>query len=87
MEWLARRRIGITGSDTVAFEAITPDLADFGKGHIQLLESGIPIIENLNLEALSNAGVREFLFVMSPLKIVGGTGSPVRPLAVDLMTH
>jgi kynurenine formamidase len=26
--------------------------------------------------------VHEFLFVLSPLAIVGATGSPVRPLAV-----
>jgi kynurenine formamidase len=84
VDWLYQRRIAITGSDTVAYEAITPDLAEFGKGHIQLLNAGIPIVENLNLEPLSEAGVREFLFVMSPLKIVGGTGSPVRPVAIAL---
>jgi len=84
VDWLFRRRIAITGSDTIAYEAITPDLAEFGKGHIQLLGGGVPIIENLNLEELSSAGIHEFLFVMSPLKIVGGTGSPVRPLAVAL---
>jgi kynurenine formamidase len=26
--------------------------------------------------------VREFLFVLAPLPLVGATGSPVRPLAV-----
>jgi kynurenine formamidase len=34
------------------------------------------------LEELAAAGVKEFLFVCAPLEIVGGTGSPVRPLAV-----
>ena len=32
--------------------------------------------------ALAAAGVQEFVFVLAPLKIVGGTGSPVRPLAL-----
>jgi kynurenine formamidase len=34
------------------------------------------------LEEIASAGVTEFLFIMSPLKIVGATGSPVRPLAL-----
>jgi kynurenine formamidase len=36
----------------------------------------------LNLEALAAEKIYEFLFVASPLKIRGGTGSPVRPFAL-----
>ena len=36
----------------------------------------------LDLEELAAAGVAEFLFVLSPLKLIGATGSPVRPLAL-----
>jgi kynurenine formamidase len=36
----------------------------------------------LDLEEIAAAGVHEFVFVLAPLKIVGATGSPVRPLAV-----
>jgi len=36
----------------------------------------------MNLEAACAAKITEFMFVLAPLKIVGGTGSPVRPLAV-----
>jgi len=51
--------------------------------HVLLLvEHGIPIVEMLDLGSLSTDGVYEFLLVMTPLKIVGGTGSPVRPLAL-----
>ena len=49
-----------------------------------LVESGIHLIENLNLEALASDGVEEFLFTAAPLKIRGGTGAPVRPLAFRL---
>jgi len=31
---------------------------------------------------LAEAGIYEFLFVLAPLRIVGATGSPVRPLAL-----
>jgi len=81
--WLADARVSATGSDTTAFEQILP-----GAGHsvlpvhrILLVENGIHIIEHMALEEVSAAGLTEFTFVMAPLRIVGGTGSPVRPLA------
>jgi len=49
---------------------------------VLLVERGIHIIETLNLEELAAAGVHEFAFVLTPLPLVGATGSPVRPLAV-----
>ncbi|WP_460348036.1 cyclase family protein [Actinoallomurus acanthiterrae] len=81
-KWLAARGVVATGADTTAYESIPP-----GTGHrvlpvhrMLLVEHGIHIIENLNLE--DARGLTEFMFVLTPLKIVGGTGSPVRPLAV-----
>jgi kynurenine formamidase len=51
-------------------------------GHVLLLvHLGIHIFENLRLDELAAAGGWEFLFVAAPLKIRGGTGAPVRPLA------
>jgi kynurenine formamidase len=47
-----------------------------------LVERGIPIIEMLSLETLSARGGLLFDFVISPLPLLGATGSPVRPLAV-----
>lgn len=82
--WLVERGIRMTGSDTTAFEQITAEVghALLPVHRLLLVEAGIPIVEMLDLEALAAAGVAEFAFVLSPLKIVGGTGSPVRPLAV-----
>jgi kynurenine formamidase len=78
--WLSERGIFAAGSDTVAFEKV-PDAAMPVHVHL-LVESGIHIVECLNLEELAAAGVAEFLFVALPLKIRGATGSPVRPVAV-----
>lgn len=82
--WLAEHRPRAVGSDTIAFEQTEP-----GAGHsilpahrVLLVEHGIHIIETLNLEELATSGHREFLFILSPLPLVGATGSPVRPLAV-----
>jgi kynurenine formamidase len=43
---------------------------------------GIWNIENLDFEPLLREKVYEFLFVWSPLKIVGATGSPGNPVAI-----
>jgi kynurenine formamidase len=83
-EWLAAQGIRTTGADTTAYEQIRP-----GKGHsilpvhrVLLVDAGIHIIEHLNLEEASRQGLTEFVFVMAPLRIAGGTGSPIRPVAV-----
>jgi kynurenine formamidase len=47
-----------------------------------LADTGTPILENLWLEELGRAGVREFAFLAFPLKFAGSTGCPVRPVAV-----
>ncbi len=82
--WLADHRIHAAGADTIAFEMLAP-----GAGHgllpahrVLLVERGIYIIETMDLEELARDAVHEFLFVLSPLPLVGATGSPVRPLAV-----
>jgi kynurenine formamidase len=78
--WGAR----VTGHDSIAYEQIRP-----GLGHsllpvhrILLVEHGINIIENLKMDDLARDHAYEFLFMVSPLKMVGATGSPVRPVAV-----
>ena len=47
-----------------------------------LTVNGIYQIENLNLEELSRDKAYEFAFVVQPLKIKGGTGSTVAPIAI-----
>jgi kynurenine formamidase len=68
------------GSDTVAFEKVPdPNMPV----HVHLLvQSGIHIIECLNLEELAVERRYTFLFMAAPLKIRGGTGSPIRPFAI-----
>lgn len=78
--WLSERHIFAAGSDTLAFE-FSPSPAMEVHVHF-LVERGIHIIEVLNLEELAASGIAEFAFVASPLKIVGATGSPLRPFAL-----
>lgn len=83
-QWIAAAGPRVTGCDNMAYEHLAP-----GAGHsllpvhrIMLVDAGVHIIENLNLDALAASKAYEFLFVCAPLKFAGGTGSPVRPLAV-----
>ncbi len=78
--WLSSKRVFAAGSDTINFELVPSRTMPV---HVHLLvESGIHIIECLNLERLAADRVYEFTFVASPLKIRGGTGSPIRPFAL-----
>jgi kynurenine formamidase len=78
--WIADRHARCVGGDTYAVEKVP---AHGMAVHVALLvERGVPIIEMLDLEALARDGVHAFLFVALPLKIVGATGSPVRPIAL-----
>ncbi|HEY8476422.1 MAG TPA: cyclase family protein [Chloroflexota bacterium] len=81
-EWLAARGVRASGSDTVPYEVTRPGDPSMPVHMILIARSGIHILEMVNLEELARDRVYTFLFVVAPLKIVGATGSPVRPLAI-----
>jgi kynurenine formamidase len=49
---------------------------------MMIIQNGIYLMENLELEKLAAAGATEFAFIVQPLKIKGGTGSAVAPVAI-----
>lgn len=49
---------------------------------MMIIQHGIYLLENLELEKLAASGATEFAFMVQPLKIKGGTGSAVAPIAV-----
>jgi kynurenine formamidase len=49
---------------------------------MMLIQHGIYLLENLELDALAAAGAYEFAFIVQPLKIKGGTGSAIAPMAI-----
>ena len=83
--WLAEMGVIAVGADNMAWDVPglrDPELGCMMPGHLVLLaRRGVYIIENLALEELAAAGHHEFEFVCLPLKLVGATGSPVRPTA------
>ena len=85
-EWAAERKVRCVGSDNMTWdetEERDPETGGALFGHLHLLaRCGVAIIENLMLESLSQDRCWEFLFVCTPLKLVGATGSPVSPIAL-----
>lgn len=53
---------------------------------IAIPHMGLPLLDNANFEGLSDAcaerGRYEFMLTIAPLVVLGGTGSPVNPIAV-----
>jgi kynurenine formamidase len=85
-EWLAGLGVLAVGADNMAWDLsgeVDPQYGVSLPGHLLLLvRAGVYIIENLFLEELAAAGAHRFTFVCLPLKLVGATGSPVRPIAL-----
>ena len=83
-EWLARQDPILVGSDNTGINVSpNPDPQVSNPVHqIMLVVNGIHLLEHLKLDELAAKQVYEFALVVQPLKIQGGTGSTVAPIAV-----
>jgi kynurenine formamidase len=82
--WIIERGVRLAGDDTATFEKRP---AAYGRElfavHMMLLaDHGIYIMENADLDPLSEARAWVGLLVCAPLKIQGATGSPLRALVL-----
>jgi len=82
--WIIDKGVRLAGDDTATFEKRP---AAYGKElfsvHMMLLaDNGIYIVENANLEALGDAKAHVALLILTPLKIQGASGSPLRAIAL-----
>jgi len=81
--WLAERGVSVVGADNFAIEVIPFPAGTVFPVHQRLIRDfGIPLLEGLVLQPLAETGRHEFLFAASPLPVVGGTGSPISPMAI-----
>jgi kynurenine formamidase len=82
-EWLVGQDPMMIASDNCCVEVRPSEPGYSLPVHaMMLIQHGIYLIENLELEALAAAGAYEFAFIVQPLKIKGGTGSAVAPVAI-----
>ena len=81
-QWLAQQRPLLIGADNCCVEFRTDGFRNLDVHSMMLIQYGIYLIENMELEALADAGGGEFLFIVQPLKLKGATGSAVAPIAI-----
>ena len=85
--FLAERRVAALGCDGNNDTApSTTESIDFPIHALALNAMGIHLLDYLRLEDLGAAcdreGRWEFMFAGAPLRLVGGTGSPLNPIAI-----
>ncbi|EDY53594.1 MULTISPECIES: cyclase family protein [Streptomyces] len=87
-EWFHARDVAAVANDTLTFEIFPPEIEDLWLPvhALDLVEMGMLQGQNWNLEKLSTAcgelGRYAFLLSAMPEPFVGGTGTPVAPVAV-----
>jgi kynurenine formamidase len=88
IEWLHAREVAAVAADTNSVEVIPFEdpQTPLPLHLICLRDMGLTLGEMFDLDALAEDcaadGVWEFLFSAPPLKVTGGVGSPLNPLAV-----
>jgi kynurenine formamidase len=82
-QWMAARDVTLVGADNAGLEVVPYQPETFAPVHqILLRDHGIYIMELLDLEELAADGVPEFCLLCAPLRVRGGTGSPLTPVAI-----
>jgi kynurenine formamidase len=82
--WLVEREVTVTGSDTSVTE-VSPSPVQGAAIPVHqelMMKNGVFNIENMTFEELAAERGYEFLFVATPIRFEGATGSPLRPLAI-----
>ena len=86
LPWLHRRGVAAIGADTA--QDVHPSGYDELRSPVHavgIVAMGLWLLDNCDLEDLAatcaRLGRNEFHFAVAPLRVVGGTGSPVNPIA------
>ena len=87
LPWIREREVAILGCDGVS-DMIPSNVADspLPIHHIIITYMGIHLVDNARLGPLGEACAArnrwEFLLTIAPLRLVGGTASPINPIAM-----
>jgi kynurenine formamidase len=81
--WLAQQGAALIGADNFAIEVLPfPQGAVFPVHQSLIRDYGLYLLEGLVLAELAGLERAEFMFVAAPLRIRGGTASPLTPMAI-----
>jgi kynurenine formamidase len=83
-KWIAQKQCCVVGADTWPVEVVpgSDPNRPFTCHQELITKNGIFLHENMDLSEVGKERVYEFVYVMAPLRIKGGTGSPGRPIAI-----
>src|SRR5579871_1795536 len=83
-EWLIKQNPMLVGTDTCCVEVrpYPEQKMNLPIHAMFLIAYGVYLVENLNIEKLAAEQAYETAYIMTPLKIEGGTGSTIAPIAV-----
>jgi len=83
-DWILAQGFALVAADNVAVEVLpSRDPSTAVPLHLRLThERGVYLAELLDLEALALHGQASFQLIIAPLRIKGGVGSPITPVAV-----
>ena len=87
MPFLAERDIALLGADAVHEAPDNVPGLGFNPIHrYAIVARGMNLLDNLNLDDVAEVAAElnrwEFMIVVAPLRVPGGTGSPVNPIAI-----
>ncbi len=83
-EWLAARKVALTGCDTWSYGPVPPEDPDrpFEVPQRLNVRHGVFIVENLDLSSLAADGVERFALVLTHPRLRGATGAWTSPIAL-----
>lgn len=81
-EWFRAHDLVALGADTPAVEVVRDWTQPLPLHRAVIWGCGGYLLEFLDLDALAADRVYEFLYVATPLRIDGGVGSPIAPVAI-----
>jgi kynurenine formamidase len=76
VKWLLAKQPSMVGSDAIL------DGEVYNVHQELTMKNGIFNLEWMNFESLTENQVYQFMFIFTPLRIKGATGSPGRPIAI-----
>jgi len=84
--YLVEQGAMVIGGDNLSLEAFPSEIeGNYLPVHTYLLaQHGIPIMELVNLEKLSQNKIYEFAFIGGSLKLRGADAAPMRPIAIPI---
>jgi kynurenine formamidase len=85
--WLKKRDVALLGSEQAQdFAPYRKELPALPVHDFALVMLGVHLFDNTNLDDLAEAAAArrrwEFMLMAAPLRVPGGTGSPLNPIAV-----